>query len=43
MNEKGKEVMGAEAIATDFSSEMIKKAMENGKDRGSNVPHKSAR
>lgn len=31
------EAMGAEATATDFSPEMIKKAMENGKDRGSKV------
>ncbi|ACV61413.1 Methyltransferase type 11 [Desulfofarcimen acetoxidans DSM 771] len=31
------EAMGAEATATDFSPEMIRKAMENGKDRGSNV------
>ena len=31
------DAMGAEATATDFSPEMIKKAMENGKGRGSNV------
>lgn len=31
------ESLGAEATATDFSPEMIKKAMENGKDRDSNV------
>ncbi|EHQ91078.1 class I SAM-dependent methyltransferase [Desulfosporosinus youngiae] len=31
------EAMGAEATATDFSSEMIKKALEKGKERGSKV------